>query len=304
MAMAYTSTAFPNRIAIAGLGLIGGSVLKALRQTGYKGHITAFDVDRDSLLAAQDFLDASVDKPEALFRDHDLVVLCMPVSALLQLMNRHGGAMTAGGATIIDVASVKAPIAAALNQWGAAASARFVPCHPIAGKAIGGWAAADAQLFEGKLCVITPGEHTSPESLELVCAFWRALGTHLTTMPAVEHDKVYAAISHTPQVLTYAYLHSLANRDDSVNSLASCGPGFQSFTRLGGSDARLWADIAIHNARALVDEIDRLSDSLALVRQSLVQKDFSELEAVFAKAHDFHAISRRANGFDTANAQG
>lgn len=280
-----------ERIAICGLGLIGGSVLKALRRAGFKGWVTVFDVDDATLAAAraQGHADGTASAPDGLFHDHDLVVLCQPVGQLLEMLAHQGDRMAAGRAVCIDVASVKAPVVAALQAWPSPAAARFVPCHPIAGRASNGWAASQDDLFQGKLCVITPDARSAQGAVALADSFWRALGASTTTMPAPQHDAVYAAISHLPQLLSFAYLHSLASREGAADWLAYRGTGFQSFARLGSSDARLWADIAIHNAQPLIQEIDRISDSLALFRHYVAHQKFGELAKAFASARDFHA---------------
>lgn len=282
-----------ERIAVCGLGLIGGSILRALREAGFKGHVTGFDVDGatcDTVLA-QGFVDEIAASPDGLFLDHDLVVLCQPVGTLLEWLAHNKMQMAAGHAVCIDVASVKAPVVDALRAWPHHAAARFVPCHPIAGKASHGWEASQGDLFQGKLCVMTPDAHTAQGAFELASDFWRTVGASTTTMAAPEHDAVYAAVSHLPQVLSYAYLHSLASREGTGAWMAYRGTGFQSFARLGSSDAQLWADIAIHNAQPLIEEIDRISDSLALFRQYVRNRKFRELATAFSSARNFHAQS-------------
>lgn len=280
-----------QRIAICGLGLIGGSVLKALRAAGFAGHVSAWDVDPAVLRQAQaeGFLNAAWATPETLFAEHDLVVLCQPVAAVVEFLAHHRVQMQAGRAVIIDVASVKAPVLAALRDGAHAPAANMVPCHPIAGRARHGWAAAQADLFQRRLCVMTPDAHTAPQAVALAHDFWTLLGARTALLAASEHDRIYAALSHLPQVLSYAYLHSLAAREDAHDWLAYRGTGFNSFARLGASDAHLWADIAHHNAAPLIEEIDRVSASLALMRQALAEGRQGDLGAAFARARSFHA---------------
>jgi len=294
--MASTSL-FPiagiERIAVCGVGLIGGSIVRALRALKGSVHITGLDVDAALLqrLLAEGWIDEVAEEGGALFGSHDLVVLCQPVGILVEFIEEHGASLGAGRAVCLDVASVKAPVAAALSQGGPAAVARFVPSHPIAGKSLHGWAASEAGLFEGKRCVLTPDVGTDRTALETAQAFWSLLGAQVGTMPAFEHDAVYAAISHLPQVLTYAYLHSLAARPDAREWPAYQGSGFVGFTRLGSSDATLWADIAVHNRRPLIHEIDCLSDALALMRHQLSLADAGALAESFDTARQFHAES-------------
>lgn len=288
-----------ERIALCGVGLIGGSILKALRADGYQGRVTVFDIDR--ALAEQiceaGFADLVAASPEHFFRDHDLVILCQPVGVLLDYLRVHRRDITAGRALGIDVASVKGPVLQALQQDGSSAAlARFIPCHPIAGKASHGWVSADADLLQDKLCILTPDAATPPAALARIEEFWQRLGARTARMAADEHDAIYASLSHLPQLLSYAYLHSLAQQPLARQWLDYRGTGFTGFTRLGSSDPALWADIAVHNAGPLLAEIDRFSASLAELRAALVAGERSRLAGHFSTARDLHAVTQRPAG--------
>jgi prephenate dehydrogenase len=277
-----------DRIAVCGLGLIGGSVLKALKAAGHIGHLSGYDTDPHATRQALQggWIHQACDSPDTLFADNDLVVLCQPVGALVSFLSTQRDRIAKGRAVGVDVASVKVPVARAVQ--GSGAVARLVPCHPIAGRAVAGWAASQADLFQNRLCIMTPEQGTSRHALALARDLWAVLGARVAVMEPDDHDRVYAAISHMPQVLSYAYLHSLASRDGAGRWLDYRGTGFESFSRLGGSDAQLWADIATHNARPLIDEIDRLSDALSLFRHLLAQRRTPELAQAFAVAQRFH----------------
>jgi prephenate dehydrogenase len=276
------------RIAVCGLGLIGGSVVKALEAAGHRGHLSGYDTDANAMQQALQggWIDLACSTPETLFADHDLVVLCQPVGAVVSFLAAQRDRIAAGRATVIDVASVKAPVVRAVQ--GSEAAARFVPCHPIAGRAVAGWGASQADLFRDRLCIMTPAG-ASPQAMASARAFWALIGARVAVMEPDDHDRVYAAISHMPQVLSYAYLHSLASREGAGRWLEYRGTGFETFSRLGGSDPQLWADIAAHNTLPLVEEIDRLSDSLSVFRHLLAQRRTPELAQAFAVAQRFHA---------------
>ncbi len=297
-----------ERIAVCGLGLIGGSVVRALRARGFAGRITGMDVNADLLQAlhVDRWIDDAVhvqgpihggessSEPDRtaldLFAQHDVVVLCQPVRPLMAFLEQHGAQMAQGRAVSMDVASVKGPVAQALSGVPAEAARRFVPCHPIAGKAQHGWGAGDAGLFSGKRCVLTPADTVDAQALQTARAFWEMLGARVSYMDAQQHDTVYAAISHMPQLLSYAYLHSLSQRSDAREWLAYQGTGYQGFTRLGASEPTLWAGIMNYNRHPLVTEIDRLQDALGLIRQQLLQGDDQALQATFEEARAFHAL--------------
>jgi len=280
-----------ERIAVCGLGLIGGSVVRALRAKGFAGRITGMDTDAALLQTLQHecWIDDIAHSTQDLFAQHDLVLLCQPVGPLVAFVEQHGAQMAAGRAVGMDVASVKGPIVQALQRAHPQAARRFVPSHPIAGKAQHGWAAGEATLFSGKRCVLTPTEAVDPQALQTAQAFWELLGARVSSMEAQQHDTVYAAISHMPQLVSYAYLHSLSRRDDSLQWMAYQGTGYQGFTRLGSSDPALWAGIMTHNQHPLVAEIDRLQDTLARIRRELVQGDHHALKTTFEEASAFHA---------------
>ncbi|HSV48377.1 MAG TPA: prephenate dehydrogenase [Ramlibacter sp.] len=283
-----------DRIAVCGLGLIGGSVLKALQAARHAGHLTGYDIDPCAMRQALQggWIHQACDTPDALFADNDLVVLCQPVGALVSFAASQQARIAAGRAIVVDVASVKGPVARALQ--GSEAARHFVPCHPIAGRAAAGWGASQADLFQQRLCIMTPGEGTSLHAIAFARAFWALLGSRVCVMEPGDHDRVYAAISHMPQVLSYAYLHSLATRADAGRWLDYRGTGFETFSRLGASDAQLWADIAAHNAQPVIDEIDRITDALGLFRHLLAQQQAPELAQAFALAQRFHARTGQA----------
>lgn len=288
-----------ERIALCGVGLIGGSILKALRASGYRGSITVFDINRAmaARVCEEGYADLAAASPEHFFRDHDLVILCQPVGVLLDYLRGHRRDIAYGGALGIDVASVKRPVLQALQQDGSSdALARFIPCHPIAGKATHGWISADADLLQDKLCILTPDAATPPAALARVEEFWQRLGARTARMAAGEHDAIYASLSHLPQLLSYAYLHGLAQQPQARQWLAYRGSGFTGFTRLGSSDPALWADIAVHNAAPLLAEIDRFSASLAELRAALAAGERTSLAAHFSTARDLHAATQHTGG--------
>lgn len=300
--MPTSSTRLPlpfERIALCGVGLIGGSILKALRASGHLGHVTVFDIDQAVAreVCAHGFADATVASPQHLFHDHDLVILCQPVAEVLRYVRAHHRDIACGRALGIDVASVKGPVLQALQQGGdSAALARFIPCHPIAGKATHGWRAADADLLQDKLCILTPDAAAPPAALAAIEQFWQRLGARTTRLEAAEHDAIYASLSHLPQLLSYAYLHSLAQQPQARQWLDYRGTGFTGFTRLGSSDPALWSDIATQNAPALLAEIDRFSASLAQLRAALAAGQREQLAHHFSTARDLHAVTLHAAG--------
>lgn len=272
------------RIGIAGVGLIGGSLALALRASAWRGAPRlGYDpapgvlerACRDGVLDG-----AAASLPE--LADHcDLLVLCQPMPQVIEALP---AVARAGRLPVIcDVASVKLPVVRAAAAALGARRSRFVAAHPIAGKAQRGLEAADAQLFRDRPVVLCP-EHSDPEAAARVAALWQATGARLETMSAAEHDVLYASLSHLPQVLTWAYLLSLGREPSAPEMLRFAGPGFESFTRLGGSDPSLWTDIVIENRLPLLERLERFGEGLDALRRALRRGRREEVRLLFDAA--------------------
>lgn len=274
----------PRRIGIAGLGLIGGSLARALAVRQPALQLTGHDPDpaaAEGARAAGVVRTLAPDLP-TLAAGADLVVLCQPLPALLAALPVLARCVPLP--VLCDAGSVKQPVLDAARVLGAARG-RFVGAHPIAGKAASGWDAADATLFDGAQVVVCE-EHADADAAAAVRALWRAVGAHPVALDAARHDAVYAALSHLPQLLTWAYLDSLAADVRLQGAAGLAGPGFASFTRLGRSNPGLWAGIALQNRESLLQGLDRLGRSLDEIRQALHQRDAERLEAGFRRARD------------------
>jgi prephenate dehydrogenase len=234
---------------VAGLGLVGGSLARALRRAGYE--VRGFD--RPSVLRrarAARVLSAGFTRLEPALRGADLLVLAAPPRANLRLLRRL--ARTAPPELVItDVTSVKREVVAAARRLGLR---RFVGGHPIAGNEGRGFAASSAELFRGRAWALTP-EGAAPRALRAVREMVRAAGARPVTVSAAEHDRALAFLSHLPQVAAWA-LHAAAARDPVAHLWRGlAGPGFRDMTRLARSPRGLWREILAANrdeaARAL-----------------------------------------------------
>lgn len=272
-------------IGIVGLGLIGGSLARALAQRRPQWQRWACDPDAASLAAACEagVLHRAVPSLAALLDACDLVVLCQPVQALLGDLQALRSVCGQRLPVLTDVASVKAPVLAAAAAGLGAQRGRFVAGHPVAGRAACGWAAAEAGLFEGCQVVLCP-EGADADALAGVAQLWQAVGARTLQMGAARHDAVFADISHLPQLLTWAYLQAVGSRPGWPEAQALAGPGFASFTRLATSSPALWAEIALHNRAALLRGIDGLAAPLHALREALQQADGPALQHLFDTA--------------------
>ena len=269
-----------ERMLIAGVGLIGGSLGLVARAKGLVAEAVGYGrgeanlkvalergaVDRYSLSAA----DAA--------RGADLVVLAVPVRSLRPVAEQLL-AHAAPDAVVIDVGSVKQRVVDALEPV-VRSPRQFVACHPIAGTEQSGAAHAFAELFEGQLCVLTPTPQTEPRALARVRALWEGVGMRVEEMPAAEHDRLLALVSHLPHVVAYALVAAIATeRVGGRDPLAYSGGGLRDTTRIAASHAEMWRDIFLDNRDELLRAIDGVADALARLRGMIEREESAALEA-------------------------
>lgn len=246
-----------RRIAIIGVGLIGGSLARALRRTGRGIQIIGYGRNHLNLQRAVEL--GVIDRFEARLQDAvadaDLVVVAVPVgttAAVLRDLAPH----LAGETVVTDVGSTKVGVVAAAREQLGEAFARFVPGHPIAGNERAGVEASSAELFEGRAVLLTPVAETSPAAIAQVRALWESTGAQVSEMEPARHDRVLAATSHLPHVLAYALVETLSRMDGSEEIFGYSAGGFRDFTRIASSDPVMWRDICLANGEQLLTALD------------------------------------------------
>jgi prephenate dehydrogenase len=261
------------RLALIGVGLIGGSAAAAFRAAGQVSQVVGFDANAEAArqgvaLGVLDRVAASV--AEAV-RAADLVLLAVPVGAMRSVLGEVA-ATAATTAVISDVGSTKGSvIEAARAELAGSAFRRFVPAHPIAGGELPGVEHSDPALFRGKRLITTPLAETDPQALAQVESLWAEAGAEVARMTPDEHDRIFAAVSHLPHLLSFALVAQIASAPDGVRKLGFAGAGFRDFTRIAASSAVMWRDIALANRaalsaelrdyRALLDDLQRAVDT-------------------------------------------
>mgnify|MGYP000930409453 CR=1 FL=1 len=273
------------RIGIAGLGLIGASLGRAIGDRWPGARRLGFDLDRSVTADAcvQGVIDEGVDGLPQLLEACDLLVLCQPVPALLDSLDRMACAERLP--VMCDVASVKCVVLAAASRALGARRGRFVGAHPIAGKATSGLAASDAGLFAGRPVAVC-AEESDPQAVAWVQTLWERVGGHVVPMAASYHDEAYAGLSHLPQLLTWAYLRSIAGQPWQAQAGLLAGPGFESFTRLGASSPQLWAGIVMQNRAPILSALSHAAEALQDIRQAVQAGDNDNLITLFNNARD------------------
>ena len=278
-----------DKILIIGLGLIGGSLARSVRSTGFAGSVTAYGHRSRSLKMGMELgvIDSySLDLDEAMV-DAGIVVLAAPTlvcGALLpELLPR-----LSPGVVLTDVASVKGWLLKAAQQAnGGATPGQLVLGHPLAGSERNGVAASSAELFVDHQVIVTPEPETNPEALACVRAMWRSTGANIVEMGVAEHDTMLAATSHLPHMLSYTLMNSLAASAAGTDIFRFAAGGFRDFTRIASSDPVMWRDIALCNRDELLQAIDRYCAHLDALRSAVETADGQQLQDLFIRAKSF-----------------
>jgi prephenate dehydrogenase len=273
-----------KRLAVIGVGLIGGSFALGLKKAKAVSHVVGVGRNAANLKLALErgVIDAIAPDARAAARDADLVLVAAPVAqfpAIFASLAESKALITDGGSTKRDV------IAAARKALGKRI-ARFVPAHPIAGAEKSGAAAAKAELFQGRRVVLTPLKENARASVAAVEAAWSACGAKVSRMDAEEHDAVLAAVSHLPHVLAYALVHDVAKRNNSAQLFSFAAGGFRDFTRIASSHPEMWRDICLANRDRLLQELKLYANELGSIRKLIDNGDGAGLEKLFAAARD------------------
>ncbi|MGE5336817.1 MAG: prephenate dehydrogenase [Gemmatimonadota bacterium] len=289
------------KLALIGVGLIGGSAAIAWRRTGAVAEVIGFDHDAAALARARELgvIDQAALSAAAAVREADLVLIAVPVGAMKSTFAAIAGAVPAH-ALITDVGSTKRSVIdaarVALNASGRLSFGRFVPGHPIAGRERPGVDNADGALFDGKLYVSTPVADTDTEALARIEDLWTAAGAKVSRMDADEHDRIFAAVSHLPHLLAFALVARIASEADGEHKLEFAGAGFRDFTRIAASSPEMWRDISVANRAALGEELRGYRALLDEMQRAVDAGDAAAIERVFDLAS--RTRRRHARTFD------
>ena len=273
-----------GRVAIIGLGLMGGSIARGLRTRAQASEIVAYDQRPDEVSYAIDagFVDAALDKVQ----DHraDLVVLAVPVLSLIDVLAALHLTSAQTDVVVTDVGSVKQVLVdAAITLYGEV-PAWLIPGHPIAGSERHGVQAANGDLFTGHRVILTPGSNVDNRALSTVTDLWKGLGATITSMSVQHHDSVLAQTSHLPHLLAYALVDTLSQQGDSLEVFEYAAGGFRDFSRIAASDPDMWADIFMSNQAQVLENLDRFSGDLSRIRELVAGADREGMKALFQRA--------------------
>lgn len=274
-----------RQISIIGTGLIGGSLAKALRKSGFANTIVGADQNEAELQTAVELgvIDRySTDLAESV-AGADIVVLAVPVRATEAVLRQLLPGLPVD-AVITDVGSSKAHVVAAAERVLGEDICRFVPGHPIAGRERSGVTAAETELFRDHRVILTPLDSTRQDAIELVTEMWNSVGAQTSCLSVQQHDLVLAATSHLPHVLAYATVNTLAGTDYVEEIFEFAAGGFRDFSRIASSDPVMWRDVCLTNKSAILDVLDHFQSRLAEVRRLIETDDSEKLTETFAAA--------------------
>lgn len=274
-----------ERVAVIGVGLIGGSFALALKQQGLAGHVTGCGRNADHLArgVALGVIDDYSTSVQAAVRGADLVLLAMPVGASQAVFEAMVGQL-APETIITDAGSTKASVIRAAQAAFGAVPPRFVPGHPVAGTEQSGVEAAFATLFKGRRVILTPLEQTDTQAVSAVRALWQSVGAGVVEMDADHHDEVLAATSHLPHLLAYSLVDTLARMAERREVFEYAAGGFADFSRIASSSPDMWVDIAEGNRDALLSVLDDYLGGLNRLRADIDNGRWPEVRQLFARA--------------------
>ena len=274
-----------RKVAVIGLGLIGGSLAAALRESGEVGEVFGVERDAQSLRFAIEngITDAGASEIGPGISGSEIVVVATYVDTIAQVANEVSG-FVSPGTVVCDVGSVKASIVREMED--APRNIRFVGAHPIAGKETSGVTESDPGLFSGKRCVVTPTESTDPEALSMIKTLFSLVGSEVVEMDPESHDEVFSLVSHLPHAVAYSLVGAVTSGGGDRNLFDFSGGGLADFTRIAGSSPEMWAGIFIENRDALLGAIRGFAGKLGEIEKAVASGNVEELAALLREARD------------------
>jgi len=274
-----------NKLCIVGIGLIGGSLARALKAADYVDHVVAVGRNTEHLeraveLGVADGFDTSISNAAA---DADVIIVAVPVGSMKAVFSELSTSIKTD-AVITDVGSVKGNVVRDAREALGDKSSCFVPGHPIAGTEKSGVEASFAELYQGQRVILTPLEETSSDATQSVTKMWHAAGADVVSLSVEHHDEVLAATSHLPHALAYTLVDTLAQMHEHREIFQFAAGGFKDFTRIASSDPKMWHDICLNNRDALLDMLKRFSSELNILTKAIEDNDSDFILKMFQRA--------------------
>ena len=274
-----------DRLCIIGLGLIGGSLARALKQAGRVSEVIGAGRRRESLQKGLEL--GVIDRYETdlakAVNGAQVVVVAVPLGAMTQVFTAIAEHLSAD-CVLTDVGSSKSTVVQAVRQVFGHIPENFIPGHPIAGTEKSGVEASFATLFQGRRVILTPLPETAAPAHALIREMWEATGAEVVDVGVAHHDEVLAATSHLPHVLAYSLVDTLARLDDRAEIFRYAAGGFRDFTRIASSDPQMWHDICVANREPLLAVIEQFRQDLDQLTEAIAKADTNAIMTVFQRA--------------------
>lgn len=273
-----------SRVAIVGLGLLGGSLGLAIQRNLPGCATTGFDASTDVRLRAAELglVGTVYDSVAEAVAGADLVILCVPVGAMEDAARAIGPAL-ARDAIVSDVGSSKRCVAEILRA--ALPGVTVIPAHPVAGTERSGPDAGFPELFHNRWCILTPDGDTPEEAVNRLCRFWAALGARIEIMDAAHHDLVLAVTSHIPHLIAFTIVGTASDLEQVTRGevIKYSAGGFRDFTRIAASDPTMWRDVFLSNRDAVLEMLGRFTKDLGAMQRAVRSGDGETLFALFER---------------------
>jgi len=276
-----------DNLSIIGVGLIGGSLARALRKAKLVGRVTGCNRSEKTLKKAVelDVIDDYYLNISEAVKDADVIIIGTPLSVSEKILPKLADSMSAN-TVLTDVGSVKGGIVNVAKEVLAEKFSNFVPGHPIAGTEKNGVEASFEDLFVNHRVILTPLKETSSKAHKLVTQMWKSVGAQVIDLDVKHHDEVLAATSHLPHMLAYALVDCLASMQESEEIFEYAAGGFADFTRIASSSPSMWHDICFSNREALIRTLEIFSSHIDNIKSAIEKSESDELLETFRRAKE------------------
>jgi prephenate dehydrogenase len=276
-----------NQLGLIGCGLMGGSFALALKRANLVRRVIGYSKSPSTTESARrlGIIDTAAESALLAVSGSDIVLIAVPVSATEATFKAIRD-LIEPGVLIMDVGSTKRDVVDAARRVLKDRIGSFVPAHPIAGKEVSGITHADASLYAGRQVILTPLAKTQPELVQKATDTWAAIGARVLRMTPENHDAAFAAVSHLPHVLAFAFFNAVARQPAGRDYLSLGGPGFRDFTRIAASNPAVWRDILMANREEVLKQTQRFRHALDAMEHVISTENTEALEELIRSASD------------------
>jgi prephenate dehydrogenase len=276
-----------NQLGLIGCGLMGGSFALALKKAGLVKRVIGYSKSPSTVEKARRMgvIDVAAESALLAVSGSDIVLIAVPVAATEATFKaiRH---MVDPGVLFMDVGSTKRDVVDAARRVLKERLPSFVPAHPIAGREVAGIEHADATLYQGRKTILTPLTQTDPVLLQKATDVWAAVGCQVLKMTPEHHDAAFAAVSHLPHLLAFAYMNAMGEQPQGQEYLSLAGPGFRDFSRIAASDPTIWRDILLSNREEILKQSEAVRHALEQLERNMRDWNGPALQTLIQTASD------------------